>query len=277
MKNGPLSLPAAALAFLVLAAVAAAQDVPSSHRDLNWQAPNLWVHVDNLDAGQAPVFESARLGWLQVLRQGRAEEPLGDGRALFWQARTSPAGQTFFSFYPFAAWTDFEGRREMVTRTQALVGQPAVTAYDAGDVALVSPHYSQVWRRASDFDITSEATAGLTELTAAVGRIEIHDIDITRWDEYEQRWRQLTGCLRAQGYPLACRSFRSSFGRGEYQVWWLAPDAATYRAAPSLASVLELQMGADAAAELLATLAAVFPLREAYEVERRSDLCNLGR
>lgn len=249
--------------------------VPTTHAGLDWKAPNLWVHVDNLDAGKALLFENSRLGWLKALRQG--DTLLGDGRALFWQARKSPAGQTFFSFYPFADWPAFEARRQMIVHTQEVVGKEAVTAYDAGDAALVSPHYSQVWRRAPDFDITTAATAPLNELIAAVGRLEIHDIDITRWDEYESAWRDLASCLHQAKYPLACRCFRGSFGRGEYQVWWLAPDAATYQAAPAPADVLRERLGEAAANELLAKLAAVFPVRETYEVERRPDMCNLGR
>ena len=84
-------------------------------------------------------------------------------------------------------------------------------------------------------------------------------------------------CLQANGYPLACRTFRSSFGRGEYMTWWLAPDAATYAGAPSVQAVLEKQLGAETAAALVARLTAVFPVRETYEVVRRGDMCNLGR
>ncbi len=263
------------IALCVISGVAVAGDVPASHRDLDWQAPNLWVHVDNLDAAKAPLFEAARLGWLAALR--RDDGMLGDGRALFWEAPASPAGRTFFSFYPFATWAEFDARREMVTQTQATVGKGAVADYDAGDAALVSPHYSQVWRRSPDSDISTSATAALTELTAAAGRLEVHDIDITQWDTYDKAWRQVAACLQANGYPLACRTFRSSFGRGEYMTWWLAPDAAAYAAAPSVQSVLEKQLGVEAAGALLAKLGAVFPTRETYEVVRRGDLCNLGR
>ena len=271
---------AAAIAAVAVSGVAFAQEAaapaaPATHADLDWKAPNLWVHVDNVDAQKALLFENARLAWLKALRRDGAL--LGDGRALFWQARRSPAGQTFFSFYPFADWPGFEARRQMAAHTQEVVGKEAVTAYDAGDAALVSPHYSQVWRRVMDFDITSPRSSGLNELTAGYGRLEIHDVDITRWDEYEGAWRDLAGVLRQAGYPLARRCFRSSLGRGECQAWWLAPDAATYQAAPPVADVLRERLGEDAAKALLATLDAVFPLRESYEVERRGDLCNLGR
>lgn len=264
------------LAAMVLAASAVAADgaapVIASHRDLDWTAPNLWAHVDNLDPALAPQFVAARLGWLAALRRDDGGL-LGDGRALFWEAD----GRAFYSFYPFAGWPGFEERREMVVRTQETVGKPAVEAYDSGDAALVSPHYSQVWRRSPGSDIATPATSGLTEVTAAVGRLEVHDIDITQWDVYEQAWGQIAAVLQANNYPLACRTFRSSFGRGEYMTWWLAPDAATYASAPTVEAVLAKQLGAEAAGELLAKLAVVFPVRESHEVVRRADMSNLGR
>lgn len=268
------------LAAMVLAlapagsAVAADGAAPAmaSHRDLDWTAPNLWAHVDNLDPALAPQFVVARLGWLAALRQDDGSL-LGDGRALFWEAD----GRAFYSFYPFAGWPGFEARREMVARTQETVGKPAVEAYDSGDVALVSPHYSQVWRRSPGSDITTPVTSALTEVTAAVGRLEMHDIHITQWDVYEQAWGQVAAILQANDYPLACRTFRSSFGRGEYMTWWLASDAATYASAPTVEAVLAEQLGATEAGLLLARLAVVFPVRESHEVVRRSDMSNLGR
>lgn len=264
------------LAVMVLAGSAAAAEgaapAVASHRDLDWTAPNLWVHVDNLDPALAPQFVAARLGWLAVLRQADGGL-LGDGRALFWEAD----GRAFYSFYPFADWPGFEARRLMVAATQETVGKPAVEAYDSGDAALVSPHYSQVWRRSPGSDIATPATSGLTEVTAAVGRLEVHDIDITQWDVYEQAWGQVAAVLQANNYPLACRTFRSSFGRGEYMTWWLAADAATYAAAPTVEAVLAKQLGATEAGLLLGKLAAVFPVRESHEVVRRADMSNLGR
>jgi hypothetical protein len=68
-----------------------------------------------------------------VLR--RDDRLLGDGRPLFWHARSSRAGQTFFTFYPFGAWADLEARRQMVVRTEGIVGKDAVKAYDSGEEA----------------------------------------------------------------------------------------------------------------------------------------------
>jgi hypothetical protein len=275
MKRRFHSIRTAAMILALLSTRAVAQDHPPSHRDLDWQAPNRWVHVDNLDAGKAPLFENARKGWLAVLRTD--EGLLGDGRALFWQARTSAAGQTFFSFYPFRDWSDLDARRAMVVRTQGIVGDDAVKSYDSGDAALVSPHYSQIWRRSGDFDIAAPAALLLDELTAGVGRLEVHTVDITRWDAFEQAWRQVADALVTRDYPLACRAYSSSYGKAEFMVWWLAPDAASYRDAQPIPAALAEQLGQRQSAELLAVLDEVFPLQESYEVDRRADLSNLGR
>lgn len=251
------------------------QETPRSHADLDWQAPYRWVHVDNLDSAKESRFESARKEWLQALR--RDGELLGDGRPLFWHARSSKAGQTLFTFYPFRTWADLDARRSMIDRTQKAVGEAAVKAYDSGDEALVSPHYSQVWRREPDYDIASDATRELTELTALAGRLEIHEMDIRRSDDFDRAWKKVTEALVTSGYPVACRVFATTYGRGEIMVWWLAKDSATLQAARPLRAELERQLGRKEAAKLLDTLKHVFPLEETYEVARRPDLSNLGK
>lgn len=270
-----IRIPLVAVALLSTSTHARGQQVPGSHLDLDWQAPNRWVHVDNVDSQKAPLFENARKGWLAVLHRG--DQLLGDGRPLFWIARSSPAGRTFFSFYPFRKWADLDTRREMITQTESIVGDEAVRKYDSGDAALVSPHYSQIWRRAESYDILWTDTRPLTELTATVGRLEVHVADFQQWDIFEQAWKQVAATLAARKYPLACRAFMSSYGKGEFMLWWLAPDSASYRSAPSLRDALAPELGPQKSAEVLAALDRVFPLKESYEVERRPDLSNLGR
>jgi hypothetical protein len=265
-----------AIAPLLLAATPPpAQGAPRSHADLDWKAPYRWVHVDNLDAAKAARFESARKEWLQALRKGGTL--LGDGRPLFWHARSSPAGQTLFTFYPFRVWADLDARRQMIDRTQKKVGEAAVKAYDAGDEALVSPHYSQVWHREPDYDIAIGAAKELTELTAMVGRLEVHDMDVRRSDDFDRAWNQVADALVARAYPLACRVYTTTYGSGEVMIWWLARDAAAYRAAPALRVALEKQLGKKEAARLLDAIRRIAPVKESYEVERRPDLSNLGK
>ena len=275
MRHRTISIRTILLSLALLAAPAAAQEKLRSHLDLDWQAPNLWVHVDNVDAQKARLFENARKGWLAVLHKD--DHLLGDGRALFWHARSTPAGETFFSFYPFRSWTDLEARREMIIQTQKITGDDAVKAYDSGDEALVSPHYSQIWRRAEDCDIVWPATQSLNELTAAVGRLEVRSVDIVQWTMFEQAWKRVTEALVACKYPLACRAFRSSYGKGEFMLWWLAPDSASYKGAPPFQTAVARQLGQKQSAEIFKVLEKVFPVEESYEVERRPDLCNLGK
>lgn len=275
MNRVRVSIGAILFSLVMLWTRAGAQEPPKSHLDLDWQAPRRWVHVDNVDPQKAPLFVNARLNWLATLR--RDDGLLGDGRPLFWHARSSKAGETFFSFYPFRTWADLDARGQMAAETVKVVGEDALKAYDSGDEALVSPHYSQVWSRANNYDIAWSATDSLTELSAMAGRLEVHSVDITRWDVFEQSWKQLTDALVVAGYPLACRTFRSTYGKGEYMVWWLAQDSATYMSAPSIQDVLDTQLGSQKSAELRGALDAVFPVEEFYDVERRADLSNLGR
>jgi hypothetical protein len=245
-----------------------------SHRGLDWQAPLRWVHVDNVDAAKAQAFVAARKGWLAMLRT--PDGLLGDGRPLFWHARAG-AVQTFFTLYPFRAWADLDARRDMVLATQKTVGDSAVATYDSGDSTLVPPHYSQIWWRSAELDVLSAGSDSLTELTGGAGRLEVHEFDFLRSDEFDRAWKTFKDALVARAYPLACRGYASVYGRGEYVLLWVAPDAARYRAAPPIAAVLAQQLGQQKSAEVLATLNQVFPLQKSYEVERRPDLSNLGR
>jgi hypothetical protein len=263
------------LSLLVFPGNLRAEDAPRSHANLDWEAPYRWVHVDNLDPAKAGRFESARKSWLEALRKDDAL--LGDGRPLFWHARASKAGQTFFTFYPFRTWADLDARRLMIDRTQKELGEKAVKEYDRGDVALVSPHYSQVWRREPDYDIASEAAKDLTERTAMAGRLEVHGMDVRRSEDVDRAWKRIANALASSGYPLACRAFSSTYGRGEVMLFWLAKDDDAYRAARPLRAEMERQFGKKEAEKLANALQQNFPLQESYEVERRPDLSNLGK
>jgi hypothetical protein len=275
MKRMFSSICSAAVYVALLASHPAAQ-TPQSHLDLDWQAPRRWVHIDNVDPQKAQLFENARKGWLAVLhKDGRL---LGDGRPLFWHARAG-AVQTYFTLYPFRLWADLDARSEMIDRTNKAVGDEAVKTYDLGDAALVPPHCSQIWRRLAASDITWAGSDSLTELTAAVGRLEIHQIDWWHWDEFEHLWNDVKSALVAQKYPLACRVFTNAFGssQGEYILLWLAPDSARYQAAPTLQKALTQELGESKGGEVVASLEKLFPLRTSYEIEKRLDLSNLGK
>lgn len=275
MKHLFSSICLAAIYVGLLAARPAAQTT-QSHLGLDWQAPRRWVHIDNVDPQKASLFENSRKGWLAALHRGG--RVLGDGRPLFWYARAGTV-QTYFTLYPFRLWADLDARSEMIDQTNKAVGEDAVKTYDLGDAALVPPHCSQIWRRLAASDITWSGVDSLTELTAAVGRLEIHQIDWWRWDEFEHLWNDVKTALVAQKYPLACRVFTNAFGnnQGEYILLWLSSDPARYRAAPTLQKALTQQLGERKGAEDVAMLEKLFPLRASYEVEKRLDLSNLGK
>ncbi|MGD1047319.1 MAG: hypothetical protein ABR899_01040 [Candidatus Krumholzibacteriaceae bacterium] len=275
MKHPFYSICLAAVYVALLASRPAAQTT-QSHLGLDWQAPRRWVHIDNVDPQKAQLFENSRKTWLAALhRDGRV---LGDGRPLFWYARAGTV-QTYFTLYPFRLWADLDARSEMIDQTNKIVGEEAVKTYDLGDAALVPPHCSQIWRRLAASDITWSGVDSLTEFTAAVGRLEVHQIDWWHWDEFEHLWNDVKAALVAQKYPLVCRVFTNAFGnnQGEYILLWLAPDPARYQAASTLQKALAQQLGERKGAEDVATLEKLFPLRASYEIEKRLDLSNLGK
>ncbi len=251
-----------------------AQSTPRSHRDLDWNAPRRWVHVDIVLNEQVPVFERARLEWLSALSAG--DSLLGDGRALFWQSRGETVN-TYFTFYPFRAMAELDERVKMRQETDKVVGEAAGQRYDLGDAGIVSPHYSQIWRRSPDDDIAGPRAERLNELTAAVGRLDVHLPDLQRYDVVDSLWSTITSTLVKHDYPLACRAYGSVYGQGEYMMLWLAPDSVTYHGAPSIESFLEREFGEREGRKLYADFAAVFPIQRSYRVERRADLSNLGQ
>jgi hypothetical protein len=269
-----------ALALLGAGAIAAIFLAAAHDRDdpagepLDWSAPYRWVHFDNLDPAKAAAFEDARNRWLRVL--GKNDRWLDDGRALFWHARAG-AVQAFFTFYPFRRFADLDVRRETVARTNEIVGRAATDAYAAGDVALVAPHHSEIWSRDPDQDVAAPAVVDLTELTAAVGRLEFQEPDVQKESRLGALWKTVRETLEARSYPLACRTFRSAFGTGEIVRLWLARDSAAMASAPSISSVLEKGMGEAAAKALLAELDVIVKVRRTVSVERRADLSNLPR
>lgn len=249
--------------------------IPATHRDLDWDAPSRWVHIDNIDPELESIFVAARHQWLKDLTQG--DSLLGDGRPLFWHAFTDSTC-TYYTFYPFRVWADLDTRGAMATQTTQLVGKTKLQAYDAGDSALVPPHGSQLWRRVASADIVASGGDSLTELTAGFGRMEFHLVDWSNWDQYEKAYAEFRAALIAQSYPLVCRVFSNSYGgrQGEYLLWWLARDPSTFAAAPSLRATLAEGLGKEKADSLLMSLERYFPVQSSSVAERRNDMSNLG-
>jgi len=263
----------ATVGLLLFATTVMAQTRLQSHRDLDWEAPRRWVHVDNVVPQKAALFERARLEWLSVLQTG--DSLLGDGRPLFWYANGNRL-HTYFTFYPFRTWPDLDARAKMVEATNNVVGKDALERYNTGDSGLVSPHYSQIWRRSNDDDIVWSGTDQLSELTAAVGRLDVHMPNLQQSDTIDSLWKEIKTALVAQKYPLACRAYDSIYGKGQNMMLWLAPDSTAYRKAPSIESALKQQFGLQKGGAIFTKFREVFPIEESYEIRRRADLSNLG-
>jgi hypothetical protein len=246
----------------------------STHASLDWSGTFRWVHVDNVAPDRGPVFERARAGWLQALRQG--DSLLADGRPLFWAHRAKDRS-TYFTFYPFARFSDMDARGAAVRATQAAVGRDALERYDSGDSVLVAPHYSEIWRRSPDDDYVPEGNESLTELTACCGRLEVRDPSFTNGAEVDSLWKVLRTALAEERFPLVCRVFQNVYGPRDVFCLWMAPDSAALMAAPPLAVVMERHLGAAKAMEFMKRMDAVLPVTSSLAVERRQEMSNLGK
>jgi len=260
--------------FATVAVVAQNAAAQSSHSALDWAATYRWVHVDNIAQARTQVFEAARHGWLKALKQG--DSLLADGRPLFWELRGDDHS-TFYTFYPFGRFGELDARREAVLATQRIVGKEALDRYDSADSVLIPPHYSQIWRRAPDFDYVPPDHDSLTERTATCGWIEFQTPDYYRGDESDSLWKDITAALTGEHYPLTCRSFWNVYGTSDLIRMWLAPDSATLRAALPVKDAVARHLGATRAQEIFSRLDKVLPTSTSLPARRRADLSNLGR
>lgn len=264
-----------ALALLLLAAGCTANPRPGpaprpAAPVLSWEAPRRNVHIDKVSVAGAEHFEAARKRWLGRLRAGG--EFLPDGRPLFWSGDREGV-RTYFTLYPFKTWSDLEARAAATAKTQATVGQEALTDYDSGDSALVPPHTSEIWARIAGYDYVPAQAAPLDEQTARRGWIEFRQMPTgDAGQALDPLLARANGALAQAGFRLTCRVFYSVYGRGELVFLWLAPDEATLQAAGSQGG--ELALRSDLA-PLLAEIEALMPLRERIAIERRDDLSNL--
>lgn len=243
-----------------------------NYQSLDWSLPMRWVHVDSVRRDKAAIFEAARLRWLKTLRHDTYLLP--DGRPLFWHARKGKV-QTYFTFYPFARFADLDARRESISKTQESVGQEKVTDYDSGDVALVSPHYTQIWTRSPGYDFVPPDKSDLSELTAMFGRLEVLQED-QQTDRATPLWKEINEALALQKYPLVCRSFFTTYGTGQIVRIWLAPSREIYENAPTMQDAAARQLGKKKATTIFGELNKVLEVRQTFEIERRPDLSNLG-
>jgi hypothetical protein len=234
--------------------------VAASPPALDWSARRVQVHIDTVPLGRLDVFEGARRRWLDRVRAGGVYRP--DGRPLFFSARREGV-QTYFTFYPFATWADLDTRASATTHTEAEVGgKAAVEDYDSGDVALVTPHHSEIWLRQTGLDLSPGGGPPLREVDARHARMELREMPVgaTR-DRLDAVWPEVKRLLTEAGYPLTLRAHWSLFGSGRLVFLWLSRDSVPAPLPPPV------QQRLDAAA----------PLRETILLVRRDDLSNLPR
>ena len=267
------TLRAMMITIAMLAAGAPGAVALSTHASLDWNAPYRWVHVDNIGPDPSAVFERARAGWLQALRQG--DSLLADGRALFWSHRTKERS-TYFTFYPFTLFGELDARRDAVRATQAAVGKGALARYDLGDSVLVPPHYSQIWRRSPDDDYVPAGSEAWNELTAACGWMEFRTPSFED-AAVDSLWKDLRTALAAEHYPLACRVFQNVYGSSDIICMWLAPDSTALQAAPRMKDVVTRHLGIAPATKFWKRLDAVLPVTSTLTVKRRPEMSNLGK
>jgi hypothetical protein len=180
------------------------------------------VHIDTLDPKLQHVFEDARRTWLKVL----AEHHTTDGRGYFLQRD----GNTLVTVHAFDSFTEYDVLRAFradVGKRIGPAGEKAGQQYDAGDVAITSPHNSEVWSRKQELDYHAPGPA-LDECHAGYMQMVVEQV---RTDDYEAAWNEIRAALTAANYPVGRMTFFSMLGSGRQISLWLAPDRAAFQAA----------------------------------------------
>jgi hypothetical protein len=223
------------------------------------------VHIDTLDPKLQNVFEDARRGWLKVL----ALHHTTDGRGFFLQ-RSGNTFLTLRSFNSFAEYDALRAFRSSVAERIGPEGEKEGQLYDRGDVALLSPHNSEVWSRLEDFDFRGQGPQ-LSEYTARYMQMVVEQVSS---DAYEEAWKEIHAALTLAKYPLGRTTFFSSLGSGKHITLWLASSKDAFRSAgpPELAAAKAI--GATKAAALFARLRAACSDVRVDDVVARPELAS---
>jgi hypothetical protein len=221
------------------------------------------VHVDTLDPKLQQVFIDARIGWLKVLDAHHTT----DGRGYFLQRD----GSTLITLRSFNSFTEYDALRAFRADVGARIGPEGDKAgqqYDAGDVAITSPHNSEVWMRNADFDYHAPGLA-LNEYTAGYMRMEVEQV---RSDDYAEAWKQVSAALTTAKYPVARIGFFSMLGSGKQIGLWLATDKAGFVSAGTPQEAVARVLGADKARALFDRLKSASLGVEVSELIPRPEL-----
>ena len=221
------------------------------------------VHIDTLDPRLEGVFEEARRGWLTEL----ALHHTTDGRGFFFQR----AGSTFLTLRSFTSFSEYDALRAFRASVGERIGpegEKAGEAYDRGDVALLSPHNSEVWSRLEDLDYRAPGTR-LTEYTAGYLQMVVEQVTS---EQYQVAWRQIQTALSSAQYPIGRVTFFSSLGSGKQVSFWLATSRDAFQKAGSPEQAVARSLGAEKATALFASLRAACSDVTVEEVVPRREL-----
>ncbi|MGO8970412.1 MAG: hypothetical protein ACLQDQ_12660 [Myxococcaceae bacterium] len=221
------------------------------------------VHVDTLNPKLQDVFVDARRGWLKVLSLHHTT----DGRGHFLQR----AGNTFLtlrSFNTFAEYDALRAFRAAVGERLGPEGERAGQEYDRGDIALTSPHNSEVWSRLDNFDYPGQEPQ-LNEYTAGYLQMVTEQVSS---EDYQAAWKDIRAALAAVHYPLARITFFSTLGSGKHITLWLAASRQAFVSAGSPEQAIAKSLGPAKAAALIARLTAACSDVQVAEVLARPDL-----
>jgi hypothetical protein len=221
------------------------------------------VHVDTLDPHLQHVFEDARTHWLKVL----VAHHTTDGRGFFLQRD----GSTLLTLRSFNSFTEYDALRAFradVGKRIGPEGENAGQQYDRGDVAITSPHNSEVWSRNEVFDYHAAGPA-LNEYTAGFMQMTVEQ---QRSDDYEAAWKEICAALSTAKYPLSRIGFFSMLGSGRQISLWLARDRAAFRSAGSPEEAVARVLGATRASALFGRLKSASSGTQISELVPRPEL-----
>lgn len=221
------------------------------------------VHIDTLDPRLQHVFEDARIQWLKVL----ADHHTTDGRGFFLQRD----GNTLLTLRSFNSFTEYDALRAFRAAVGERIGpsgEKAGQQYDLGDVAITSPHNSEVWSRSVESDYRAPGPA-LDEYTAGYMQMVVEQV---RTDDHDAAWKDIRAALQVAKYPLSRISFFSMIGSGRTISLWLATDRAAFRSAGTPEEAVARVLGAAKASALFNRLNLASSDKQVSELVPRIEL-----
>jgi hypothetical protein len=221
------------------------------------------VHIDTLDPYLQPIFEASRRAWLKVL----AAHHTTDGRGYFVQMDRHTL-ITLRSFNSFSEYDALRAFRAHVEDRLGSGGRAARQAYDSTDVALRTPHNTEVWQREPDGDYRAGGDA-MNEYTAGyIMAVSLH-VDS---DDYDAAWKQIDSALQKAHYPVSRIGFFSAIGSGKQIDLWLAESRSSFEAAGTAYDAVARIMGDRAATALFLRAKSACSDLSIHDIEPRPEL-----